>query len=138
MRSVPVFVQSPPLGSDCRHWRGLVAPPQPNIASPAARFCAPQPCVAIVVACVPTADEIDGVHEVGPLSGAMYVVIRGSPRANHSAMMSNSPCENRGWLPFGIDTRFLNRPYASTHASPSLPNACLNVSWNQPRCAAAA
>ena len=33
--------------------------------------------------------QMDGVQVVGPVSGAMYVVSRGRPRANHSATMSN-------------------------------------------------
>src|SRR6185369_16896961 len=102
------------------------------------RLTAAHPDVAIVFVWTVTSDVIVWVQLGGPVSGAMELVRFGRPRANHSATMSNSACASRGWLPFGIDARFLNLPYSSAHVSLVLlpspaGNACLNVSWNQPR-----
>src|SRR5258706_8687588 len=110
---------------------------------PISRLTARQPCVDMMLTCDDTVGLIDWKQDDGPVSGAMYVVRSGMPRANHSATMSKSPCDRRGWLPFGIDARFLNLPYSITHVSTLLPScpsgyALLNTSWNQPRCDAAA
>ena len=147
-RNVPNVFQPVPYvllvasGIVRKHSTGFVDVPQPYMRTFALLFSARQPCVFIAVTCVCTAGVIDCAHVVGPVSGAMYVVSRGRPRANHSATMSSSCCVSRGWLPFGIDTRFLNLPYSSAHVSALLlpspsGNAALNTAWKKPRCAAA-